>query len=89
MCKDIIGMEASVSDEYGDRPPAGDVSVDEFIECSKFISFAYGLDDSIGINLIQEIIQRDKVHLVITFFRTPAGVIIAFGVLGISGKGKA
>ena len=89
MRKDVIGMEPPVSNEYRNCSTAGDMPVDQFISCSKLIPFTYGLYDCIGINLIEQIIQRNEVHLVKAFLRAAAGFIIAFGVLWISCKGKA
>lgn len=39
--------------------------------------------------LVQQVIQRDEVHLVIAFLGAPAGVAIAFGILRVPCKGKA
>ena len=87
--KDIVRMEPPVGNEYRDSPGAGNVPVDQLIECGKLIPFAHGHYDCVGIGLIQQVIQRNEVHLVIAFLGAPTGGVIAFGILRIPCKGKA
>ena len=89
MGKDIVGMEPPVGKEHRERSAAGDMPVSQLATCGKLISFPHGLDDCVGIDLIQQVIQRDEVHLVIAFLRASAGVVIAFCVLWVPCKGEA
>ena len=87
--KTLYAWTPPVGNEYRDSPGAGDVPVDQLIECGKPIPFAHGLDDCVSIDLILKAIQRDEVHLVIAFWGAPAGGVIASGILRVPCKGKA